>query len=257
MGVECPSCGTEMDARAEACPVCLRKRTRQEMFAGLRGDKPARSQRGAGGAGRALFYGALGAAAIGYVVYKGPNIVTSSAQGAPRGRTTAVLPPLDPQPPAPPSEPGWVDPSLPPAGAAAPAAPAAGAGAPKPAGKAVRWTLRGQVFDLLSLKPVAGAALTFTDTFSGESYRAQSDARGAYAVEVPKGSGAAYQVLVRRRGFKADYLEDSEPSFLTRAPAARREAAREMERSAVLHVPLSPPPEADEAAFNFALVPLP
>lgn len=253
MGVECPSCGTEMDARAEACPVCLRKRTRQEMFAGLRGDKPARSPRGAGGAGRALFYGALGAAAIGYVVYKGPNIVTSSAQVAQRGRTTAVLPPLDPQPP-PAEAAARADPSLPPD---AHAAPAASAGAPKPAGKSTRWTLRGQVFDLLSLKPVAGAALTFTDTFSGAAYRAQSDAQGAYVVDVPKGSGAAYQVAVRRRGYKADYLEDSEPTFLTRAPAARREAAREMERSAVLHVPLSPPPEADEAAFNFALVPLP
>lgn len=250
MGVECPSCATEMDARAEACPVCLRKRTRQEMFAGLRGDKPARARGGGGGAGRALFYGALGAAAISYVVYKGPNIVTSPAQGAQRGRTTAVLPPLDPQPP-PPEAAARAEPSLP------PAVPAAVASAAKPMGNSTRWTLRGQVFDLLSLKPVPGAALTFTDTFSGAVYRGQSDARGAYAVAVPKGEGTAYQVSVRRRGFKPDYLEDSEPTFLTRGPAARRESAREMERSAVLHVPLSPPLEADEAAFNFALVPLP
>lgn len=252
MGVECPSCATEMDVRAEACPVCLRKRTRQEMFAGLRGEKPPRARGGGGGGtGRALLYGALGAAAIGYVVYNGPNVALPSARGA--GRTTAVLPPLDPQPPPspPPEAAARAEPFLPPAVPAATASPA------KPMGNSVRWTLRGQVFDLLSLKPVPGAALTFTDTFSGAAYRVQSDARGAYAVEVPKGQGTAYQVSVRRRGFKTDYLEDSEPTFLSRGPAARREAAREMERSAVLHVPLSPPLEADEAAFNFALVPLP
>lgn len=248
MTAECPSCGTEMDVKSESCPVCLRKRTRQEIFAGMRGERP--SKPGGGSRGRALLYGGIGMLAIAYVVMKGP---------AKPKRPAAPPPPPEsrnPQAPTPtPSQepPQRLAPQPGPTKNWEPPVPDSLVPKKEPAS---HWTIRGKVFDLLSLKPVPDTAVAFQDTSSGALFKTRSDAEGGYRVVVPKLGGAAYQVTARKRGYKPDHLDDSEPSFMVRDSAARREAAAEMERSAVLHVPLSPPLESDEADFNIVLVAL-
>lgn len=238
-----------MDVRAESCPVCLRKRTRQEIFAGLRGERPAKPG-AAGGRLRMLVYVSLGAAGIGYAAQRWPAVVRSLT--APPKRVQwerpAVAPPAPDPMTAPVDEAGVPSSPSPPTLGTPPG--------PQAPGPSRLWAVRGKVFDLMTLAPVPGAELRFQDTSSGEVLRARSGADGTYQVSLPKRDGAAYRVSVAKRGFLDDYLEDSEPSFLARDAAARRAAAGEMEVSAVLHVPLSPPLEDDSVEMNYALVPL-
>jgi hypothetical protein len=237
-----------MDAQSEACPVCLRKRTRQEIFAGLRGEKPVRRASAAGSGFKFVVYLLVGGAGLAYAAMQWPRVMRDLTAPPKRVVYDRPPPPQTPPPQETPSTPHEAPPS----------APDSPAGVPSPKkGEAKDWLVRGAVFDLLTLAPLGGVAVSFIETGSGESVRTKSDAGGRFELRLPKDDGAAYKVALTKKGYRDDFLEDSDPSFRVRDLASRRSAAREMDESAVLHVPVSPPVEDDEVELSYALIPVP
>ena len=150
------------------------------------------------------------------------------AAARPAGPTAASAPAGDaPAPAAPPAR----------EAPAAQAAPAADNAPPK----TDDWPVRGRVYDLYSLKPVAKAQIVFTAQASGESVRAHTDSEGRYALRLPRLAEGGYDISVRHRGYQDDYLEENEPPYRTQDLERRQEAAALLMQSAVLHVPFRPP----------------
>ncbi len=100
--------------------------------------------------------------------------------------------------------------------------------APAPAPKPVReWKLRGVVYDLTTLKPVAGAALDFKDEETNRVVKTRTDSAGRYRTIVPPLSGdRGYAVAVAKRGYASNYLDPSIAGVKTLSPAKRLEMAR-------------------------------
>ena len=77
--------------------------------------------------------------------------------------------------------------------------------APKPAVK--EWKLRGTVYDLTTLKPLAGCALTFRDETTGKNVETRTDSAGRYRALVPPLSDRGYLASVAKDGYAANYLD--------------------------------------------------
>ena len=126
--------------------------------------------------------------------------------------------------------------------------------APAKPAAAADWTVSGEVYDLLSLKPVGGALLTFTAGASGGALTAQTGDDGRYTLKLPK-AGEKYSLRVRHASYDGVYAEDAGLPFREQGLSRRREFCRTFRRSTVLHVPLSPPLEEDAVEHSFVMVP--
>jgi len=165
-------------------------------------------------------------------------------------------------PPAPQPKPAVAPAALAPAaaaGAAGEIAPPAGAStaavASAPPARPDFWVLRGLVYDLYSLKPVADAQLTFTSRSDGARHLARVNARGRYSLRLPRARSGGYDVTVRHRHYRSDYLDENEPPFRQMDLAGRQEAGALLLQSQVLHVPVLPPENEEPAEYDMVLVP--
>lgn len=125
---------------------------------------------------------------------------------------------------------------------------------PRP--KAVReWKLRGTVYDLVTLKPVPGCAVTFVDNETNDKITTTSNAKGLYRAIVPPLPERGYQVSVSKSGYAKTYLEPGlqEPAQLdeaTRRGMASDLAASIAQPSTVL------PPGGEPHVTDIYLAPL-
>ena len=149
--------------------------------------------------------------------------------------------------------------TIPPAAAAATttAPPAAVKRPPeaKPVPRPDHWVIRGQVYDLFSLKPVSGAQVTLTARASGDAVQSRTDAGGSYSVRVPRRDEGGYIIAVRHPKYRRNYLDDDEPPYRTQEAARRQEAAVLFRQSEVQHVALVPDENQDEVVHNLVLLP--
>ncbi len=68
------------------------------------------------------------------------------------------------------------------------------------------WTMRGVIYDLITLKPIPGAHMIFTDNVTNSRAQIQIDARGRYRVTLPSLTGRGYLVTLSKTGYLKSYL---------------------------------------------------
>lgn len=280
MPLKCPGCQSPLDPSATSCNVCLRNRTRQEMFRGMREVKNEETRRGR----RPLVIGAavLLLSIGGFLLwshraevaswkskasdFKDRVLMTaSSEQGSPGGH-------LDAKKLSPAAALEEVRPSAPPP--APPAPPAAAKITPEPqytttlpskyrkngrpnAEPGEGWAISGLAYGLLDLQPAAGALVTFTDKNSGKVFKAATNVKGRYALMLPAIDEGGYAVAVRHKWYRENFLDEMDPPYNHQSLARREEAAQMMQETAVLHVPVLLGKEESALDLNLVLLPKP
>lgn len=272
MPVECPTCHSPLNATDTVCNVCLRGRTRQEIFRSVRKvsqEEKKERQRPYFIAGAVLL-----TVAAGFGAYTYPKWAPAAAPPAPPPTAAAVPAAQIPVAAAPTPE------ALPPAPPTATAAPTP---APAPYSTALpekyhrkakgspsktslsdssgaeeapenQWTINGRVYELLSLKGVAGARLTFTDKNDGHAFKSVTKADGSYKIALPRMQDGGYEVTVSHKDHRPDYLDEMEPAYDHQSRSRRLEAAQMLAQTGMLHVPLLPPEKGSTLEYNIILV---
>lgn len=117
------------------------------------------------------------------------------------------------------------------------------------------WRFRGRVVDLVSLKPVAGARLTFTDDQAKPRAEATSGADGRYRTVLPPLKGRGYVVSIKKPGYAMSYAGPESAGARDLDAGSRRELARQLGRSVEAPAELEPASEAP-LVTDFFLAPL-
>ncbi|MBI3551899.1 MAG: carboxypeptidase regulatory-like domain-containing protein [Elusimicrobia bacterium] len=252
MIITCPACHTELDPSNTQCPVCLRPRSRHEMMQSLQAAKKEdewRRKKPLYVAGAVLLVVAGGLAAV-KLKRLIPTPPAQTDRPSPPAQSTAavVTAPLSRTPQEIPTE--RTRPVPPPAPAPRPAPAPTPEEPPPPA----EWTVSGSVYDLLTLRPAAGARLNFENRASGEVFKAKTDAGGHYRVRLPKLIEGGYWVVVSAKGYRGDYLEEASPPYTSRTRAGREDALSEASQTNILHVPIFLDKEIS-LEYNLALLP--
>lgn len=95
---------------------------------------------------------------------------------------------------------------------------------PKPV---TEWKLRGTVYDLTTLKPLASCAIQFTDEARNRSIMTRTDSGGRYRALVPPlSSGRGYGVAIERSGYAPNYLDPGVEGVREMSADQRRNLAR-------------------------------
>jgi hypothetical protein len=254
--IPCPGCTTALEPSATVCPTCLRPRGKLEItraYATLRLVEKERRQRPFVIAGYLL---AVGAACGLMYRYRLP---IAAAVSAVRARVSSfadaamdpknLLPPSAEAPAAAtPEAPALTPPSAAPFARFAPApatptppAPPVAAKPPEPAISAKRtarvadlpipplgqnqWAVYGRIYDLVTLRPVAGVKLTFTIPGNpvGSMGYASSDEHGRYVlglVRLPKGS---YEIHSSKEGYSSVALYEADIPYAQLSAGERRD----------------------------------
>ena len=93
------------------------------------------------------------------------------------------------------------------------------------------WKLRGSVYDLISLKPVARASLAFKDLRTARSIETVTDLNGRYRLTVPALAGRGYVAQLHAPGYASSYLNPDIDNVASKPEPDRREMAAELNHS--------------------------
>lgn len=127
--------------------------------------------------------------------------------------------------------------------------------APSAVPKAAReWKLRGVVYDLVTLAPVPGATMTFTDNQTNARAQTVTDSKGRYRVILPPLEGRGYLVGIAKPGYEKTYLNPGTEGVSSMDLARREELARELASTLADPASLEPPSE-EPFPTNFHLAP--
>ena len=116
------------------------------------------------------------------------------------------------------------------------------------------WRMRGSIYDLITLKPVPGVMMTFTDYSTNSRAQILTDANGRYRTILPPLNGHGYLVTLSKSGYAKTYLDPWTES-VSRMPLKRRqELVREM-TSRIAEPASLQPASATPLVTNFHLAP--
>ena len=91
------------------------------------------------------------------------------------------------------------------------------------------WRLRGEVYDLTTLKPLAGCAVQFSDPATNRSIKTRTDSSGRYrAIVPPLTDGSGYSVAIEKSGYAPNYLNPGTAGVREMDARRRREMARDL-----------------------------
>lgn len=265
----CPACSGEMPADAKDCPSCPFSFADEDDA-----PPPGRSSAAPAAWHPAVWAGLL--AVLGVGAWQGLNyVIHHAADEAPGGGAVqeaaspgtveiiAAAPPLasDAGRIAVPSVPARE--ALPELAAPAPEAPqgepliAVTAASPEPEEPLpAEWRLRGVVYDLETLKPLAGCAMVFSDAQSNTRRETMTDGQGRYRIIVPPLSGRGYSAAINHPGYAKAYLDPEAQGVSGISEEQRRWMAAELLKS--LHGPYVVEPRgAEPKVTDFYLAPLP
>ena len=265
--VQCRGCHSEIDPSTDSCPICMRPRSRPEIMRGIIEMKqaPARRRRrllrttavwGVLAAGSLLGWRHRAAVEPHYLAFKSFSVAWLGLDQYPFTKAPDHTP-VQATPTAPPSETPSLVTALP-APAPAPAFSAQGSSetaAALPPPPCDHWAVRGLVYDLYTLKPVAKAELTFTLRGTAERLRARTDGEGRFSLRLSKVASGGYDITARHPRYLDNYLEENDPPYKTMSLARRQEAGTLFLQSEVLHVPYLPPPDEDRPWLDLVLMP--
>jgi hypothetical protein len=116
------------------------------------------------------------------------------------------------------------------------------------------WKLRGRVYDLLTLKPLAGVSMIFTDNQTNSRAQAMTDARGLYRIILPPLQDRGYLVTMTKTGYVKSYLNPGAEGVSKMPLERRQELVREL--AALILEPSSLEPGTEESLVtDFHLAP--
>lgn len=279
--IPCPGCRTALEPSATVCPICLRPRGRLEItraYATMREMEKQRRQRPFIIAGYLL---AAGAAGWLLFRFRAPLAATAGWARSSVGRAydQQVASALPPPPVAAPA--AAPEPAPAPAAASSPIAPAPGVHAPTtprtaaPNGNAPdappvktvhrsgrvedlplppfdsvsQWAIYGRVYDLITLKPIADAQLSFAmvsgsnGSVNGNMYGPQTDEDGRFSVALQRlPDGSSYEIHASRAGYASTALYESDIPYARLPLSERRDIVHNVQDGDI-----TPPPLTDIA----------
>jgi hypothetical protein len=116
------------------------------------------------------------------------------------------------------------------------------------------WKMRGAVYDLITLKPAAGAILTFTDNMTNSRAQVTADAHGKYKALLPPLVGRGYVVTLFKVGYEKTCLDPRIEGVRDLPLARRRELVKEL--ASMISPPFAFEPDTEEPQTNdFYLAP--
>ncbi len=125
---------------------------------------------------------------------------------------------------------------------------------PPPPPPPPEWRISGRTYDLLSLKSVPEAKISFTHARTGETFRAKTDAAGNFEIILPPVSEGGYKVSVSRKGYSKDFLEEMDPPYHSQSLSRRKDSLELLSQSAMLHVPILLGSPREGARYDMALI---
>ncbi len=250
--IPCPGCRTELEPSATVCHICTRPRNRLEItraYATMREMKRQRERRpyiiagyllAAGAAGWLLYRFHAPLVALTASVWTRGGKAVDEALSSAVPTPVAVPPPPDaPAPASPPASasafpaaPVKTAPSAAPSAAPATATPASDKPArplhvvdlPRPPmDPTIQWAFYGRVFDVITLKPVPNAQLSFNATTGGMGAYTMSDAEGRFMVVLRRLQQGSYEIRVSNDGYAAPVLYESDIPYATLPIGERRD----------------------------------
>lgn len=100
---------------------------------------------------------------------------------------------------------------------------------PAPRPKAVvEWKMRGTIYDLLTLKPVPGVHMIFTDNVTNSKAQIKTDEQGRYRVLLPSLQGRGYLVTLSKPGYEKSYLDPGTEGVADMPMDRREELVKEL-----------------------------
>ncbi len=90
------------------------------------------------------------------------------------------------------------------------------------------WKLRGTVYDLLTLMPVAGARLVLIDNETNLRAVVQTDGQGRYRTILPPLPGRGYAVTISKAGYANSYLNPGTEGVAEMPPERRKELIKDL-----------------------------
>jgi hypothetical protein len=250
MAIICPGCTTELPPEATSCYVCMRPRSRNEIFRGIHGEQvEARSRRRRPYIVLAvLTFLALG----GYAWWRfGPAMKPASAK---RPAAVAVQAPAPAPAPSPAAEaPSSYSSVNEPVYTSAPP-PSLHRAKATP----TKWRVSGRIYDLLTLKPVAGAVVSFVVPETGARKSVKTGRDGRYVLLLPTLKEGGYAPEVSHPDYRPGFLEESEEvPYREQSESRRIEAAQLLRENVIMHVPVSPANGANALTYDAVLTPIP
>jgi hypothetical protein len=88
------------------------------------------------------------------------------------------------------------------------------------------WKLRGTVYDLATLKPLAGCQLTFSDTETNRNIQTRTNSEGRYKTVVPSLPERGYAVKAEKNGYSPNYLDPGVEGVRAMSGPERKELAK-------------------------------
>ena len=244
---KCPQCGTQVDAEAEHCPGCPHSWP-------VEGQGIPESRRGRS-VPAPLIWAVLFIAFL-FVAYHAINFVIKYAgsddtsANNPLTRLVASADPADKKSLDPRTQAALYGQAAParaaqPGEASTPPGPGEdadgeGDGTPVVIGAQARelqeppskeWKLRGAVYDLVTLAPVAKATLVFKDAELSRRFEIVTDGQGRYKTIIPSLPDRGYAVVIQHPDYAQSYLNPGTEHVAAKPASERREMAQELTRS--------------------------
>lgn len=116
------------------------------------------------------------------------------------------------------------------------------------------WILRGKVYDLLSLKPVAGARMRWTSKADGKKFEASASPSGGYKISVPKLGDGGYVLEISHKAYGRVYFDDVSPPYSTWDRGRREEETETLLSLTVVNLPILPPLEQREVELDYVMI---
>jgi len=229
----CPGCGTKLEPQMLACPNCPMSFPEDEPSSGTHPLKQTKAYAFLlpalvfASIGAAVWYMAMGLFRLGEenaISEPSPVLFGKAPAPAQTSSSTATADSAEPLPAGSDVQVDVEAPGAEPATSAVSIAPAEG-----PRRKAVKeWRLRGKVYDLLTLQPISGCALVFSDEAAGKRIETRSGASGAYRLVAPVLPDRGYAVTITKSGYAPAYLNPGMEGVAQMEEAKRRELAKEL-----------------------------
>ena len=105
------------------------------------------------------------------------------------------------------------------------------------------WRMRGVIYDLLTLKPVPGVHMIFTDNETNSKAQILTDGQGRYRAVLPALHGRGYLVSLSKTGYLKSYLDPGTEGVADMPLERRTEIAKEL--SSLIAEPASLQPNGD------------
>ncbi len=126
--------------------------------------------------------------------------------------------------------------------------------APQRKAVVTEWRMRGAIYDLITLKPVPGVNMIFTDNETNSRVQIQTDELGRYRAILPPLAGRGYLVTLSKPDYEKSYLNSGAKGVGQMTLARRKKLAKELS-SSIVEPALLEPRSAAPLVTDFHLAP--